>query len=50
MVLSVVLVTVGFTVKFKVANESQLVDETNVAVCEPAVAKDNPFQLKGNAV
>jgi hypothetical protein len=45
-----VLVNVELTVKFKVANESQLVDETSVAVCEPAEAKDNPFQLKGNAV
>jgi hypothetical protein len=49
-VLSVVLVTVGFTVKFSVANESQFEMETKVAVCEPAVANVNPFQLKGNAV
>jgi hypothetical protein len=37
--------TVGFTVKFNVANESQPVAETNVAVCEPAVLKIKPFQL-----
>ena len=44
------LVNVELTVKFKVANESQFVDETSVAVCEPAVANDNPFQEYGNAV
>jgi hypothetical protein len=38
-------VTAGVTVKFNVANESQLVDETSVTVCEPAEANVNPFQL-----
>ena len=40
----VVEVTVGFTVKFKVTNESHPVAETNVLVCEPAVKKVRPFQ------
>ena len=44
MVRSVVLVTSGFTVKFKVANESQPAAEVNVAVCDPAVTNVNPFQ------
>ena len=36
MVIAVVLVTSGFTVKFNVANESQPAAEVKVAVCEPA--------------
>ena len=35
-VIAVVLVTSGFTVKFNVANESQPAAEVKVAVCEPA--------------
>jgi hypothetical protein len=46
----VVDVTAGLTVRFNVANESQPVMETNVAVCEPAATKVKPFQLYGNDV
>ena len=42
-VIAVVLVTSGFTVKFNVANESQPAAEVNVAVCEPAPLNVNPF-------
>jgi hypothetical protein len=47
-VVLVVLVTFGFTVKFNVANESQPAAETNVFVCDPAAAKVNPFHKYGN--
>jgi hypothetical protein len=49
MVILVVDVTFGFTVKFKVAKESHPCDEANVATCEPAVVKVKPFQEYGNA-
>jgi hypothetical protein len=41
-------VTVGLTVRFNVANESQPVAETSVATCEPAATKVKPFQIYGN--
>ena len=46
--MSVVDVTVGLTVKFKVANESQPVAETKVAVCELAAKKVRPFHVYGS--
>jgi len=50
-VVSVVLVSVGFTVTFKVAKESQPVTTlARVVVCEPAAAKFKPFQVKGSSV
>ena len=47
MVMSVVLETSGFTVKFKVANESQPAAEVNVAVCDPDPANVKPFHEYG---
>ena len=47
-VIAVVLVTSGFTVKFKVANESQPAAEVNVAVCDPAPANVKPFHEYGS--
>jgi hypothetical protein len=47
----VVLRSVGFTVTFKVAKESQPDTAlTKEAVCEPAAAKFNPFHVKGSSV
>ena len=43
MVIAVVLVTSGFTVKFNVANESQPAAEVKVAVCDPAPLNVKPF-------
>ena len=43
MVIAVVLVTIGFTVRFKVANESQPAMETNDAVCDPDPLNVIPF-------
>ena len=48
MVIAVVLVTSGFTVKFKVASESQPADDVSVAVCEPAAVNVKPFHEYGS--
>ena len=50
MVVFVVLVNIGFTVKFKVATESQPATEVNVVDCEPAALKVSPFQEYGSAL
>ena len=47
-VIAVVLVTSGFTVKFKVASESQPADDVSVAVCEPAAENVKPFHEYGS--
>ncbi len=44
----VVLVTVGVTVRFNVANESQPVELVKVASCVPALVKVKPFQVYGS--
>ena len=48
MVIAVVLVTSGFTVKFNVASESQPADDVSVAVCEPAAENVKPFHEYGS--
>ena len=48
MVIAVVLVTSGFTVKFNVASESQPADDVSVAVCEPAAINVKPFHEYGS--
>ena len=47
-VIAVVLVTSGFTVKFNVASESQPADDVSVAVCEPAAENVKPFHEYGS--
>ena len=49
-VVFVVLVSVGFTVKFNVATESHPATEVNVADCEPAALNVKPFQEYGSAL
>ena len=46
-VIAVVLVTSGFTVKFNVASESQPADDVSVAVCEPAAETLNHSMSMG---
>jgi hypothetical protein len=50
-VISVVLVNVGFTVTFKVTIESQPVTKLpKVVVCVPPTVNVKPFQAKGSSV
>ena len=49
MVVLVVEVSVGLTVKFNVAIESQPNVLVSVIDCEPAAVKVNPFQVYGSA-
>ena len=48
MVMFVVLVTVGVTVKFNVANESQPAPLVKVSTCVPALVKVKLFQVYGS--
>ncbi len=48
MVIFVVLVTVGVTVKISVATESQPAPLVKVASCVPALVNVKPFQVYGS--
>lgn len=51
MTISLVLVSVGFTIRLKVASESHPVTRlSSVASCCPSALKVKPFQIKGNSV